>query len=591
MSFSFFRGLPLALSFFSYLFVVEAQNAGASYGSVKTPVDIGLHDLLDGGYTIDIVLGGQSENLVEVGPGAVDTDPSCLPDFTVILDTGSSDLWVNTKGLNLQVTNTTDLQTDNTYAIGDVRGNIAFAELRIGPYVIPHQAFTNASEVSDMPGDIAGLMGIAFDSLSPITTNISLAWGLEAGKELGRTPITNLISQDPSVPGYFDLELGRLDENGTQQNGHFYIGQHMPGAESVANAPKLERISAEHWTVVMDGAKVNGQPFAFNKSSVKGVPDGKVAAVFDSGFTYSQFPSALVNAIYGSIPGAVPYSGAIPGTDNGAGNNWIVPCNASANISFTFAGQEFAVHPRDVIIPNTAIELQKIDGVSILANTTVCTNRFFEGEPVGEYDILLGMGFLRNVYASFQYGDYNWPGINSTGQLPYVQLLSVTEPEAAWAEFTSFSAQQLASGPPALDPATFVRFLTDYNSSTSQSHTSATTAPTTVAGPSASGSADPSASTSTSAASGQAEAAVDLAVSGAASSDDGSSEDSDSKKYGPIALGLLGANVAVGLAVLGITLALCVRGSKERREARYKPIRLPKENMSVDPERGPLYTD
>ncbi|KAI0373545.1 acid protease [Pilatotrama ljubarskyi] len=564
MTFSFFRGLPLALSFFSYLIAVEAQDAGASYGSLNSPVDIALKDMQDGGYTVDIVLGGQN--------------------FTVILDTGSTDLWVAPKGRNIQATNTTDLQTDNTYAVGDTRGNIAFAEMRIGPYVIPHQAFTNASQVSDMPDDVDGIMGVAFEGLSPIAINISRAWGLDVASKLGRAPITNLFSQDPSAPAYFDLELSRLDQDGTAQNGHFFIGQHKPGAEAVAEAPKLQRIDPGHWTVVMDGAKINGQPFSFNKSSVDGVPDGKVAAVFDSGFTYSQFPKALIDAIYGSIPGAVPYSGLIPGMDNGAGNNWIVPCNASANISFIFAGQEFPVHPRDLILFNSTIELEKIDGVSILANTTVCTNRFFEGEPIGSYDILLGMGFLRNVYASFQYGDYEFPGTNSTGQLPYVQLLSVTEPNAAWAEFTAFSAGQLASGPPAIDPAVFVKLLIDYNSthSTSTGAASAATTASTASTPSSSAGATP----------GQLDAAIDsdLAVSGAAS-DDGSSKDSDSSKYGPIALGLLGANVAVGLAVLGLTLALCIRGSKERREARYKPLRLPKEDMPVDPERGPLYSD
>lgn len=59
--------------------------------------------------------------------------------FRVTVDTGSTDLWLDLKGIEIQVSNTTDLIVDTPYAIGDVKGNVLFSELRIGPYVIPHQ--------------------------------------------------------------------------------------------------------------------------------------------------------------------------------------------------------------------------------------------------------------------------------------------------------------------------------------------------------------------------------------------------------------------------------------------------------------------
>lgn len=60
-------------------------------------------------------------------------------DFKVIVDTGSSDLWLDLQGLDIPLTNTTDLIVDTQYAIGDVKGNVLFAELRLGQYVIPSQ--------------------------------------------------------------------------------------------------------------------------------------------------------------------------------------------------------------------------------------------------------------------------------------------------------------------------------------------------------------------------------------------------------------------------------------------------------------------
>ena len=65
----------------------------------------------------------------------------------MILDTGSTDLWVASQGRTVTLTNNTDLETSLVYGIGQVAGNIAFAELRLGEYVIPSQAFINATDV------------------------------------------------------------------------------------------------------------------------------------------------------------------------------------------------------------------------------------------------------------------------------------------------------------------------------------------------------------------------------------------------------------------------------------------------------------
>ncbi|KAL1945700.1 hypothetical protein VTO73DRAFT_1702 [Trametes versicolor] len=555
MSVSFFRVLSL-FSFFSSFIAANGQSTNsasnsvsATYGSLSgsPPVDLDLISVDDEEYLVDIVLGGQT--------------------FRVIVDTGSTDLWLDLQGLDIPLTNTTDLIVDTQYAIGEVKGNVLFAELRLGPYVIPSQAFINATNVTAMPEGTQGLMGMAFDTTG-IYVNMLEAWSRDTANELARGPMSNLIAQNASAPGFFDLRLGRTYANGTELNGHMLIGQHLEGAEAVESAPKLERVDLFHWVVAMDGMNINGKPFTgWNKSIVAGVPEGKVAAVFDSGFTTSAFPKELIDAIYGSIPGAVRYNGSILDTDNGAGlDNWIVPCNASANISFVFAGQEYPVHPLDVVNFYTNPLIGEQDGISIAANASICTNRFFAGDHDESYDILLGMGFLRNVYGSFHYGNYTPPGANITGQLPYVQLLSVTDKDTAWGEYYEYYTQKVLQGSPEVDPATWPKFIADINSDDSDSSddSSSSVAP-----------------------------AGDLEVAGAVAdgSGDSPSSNSDSNKYGPIALGLLGANVAIGLAILVVTLTLCIRSAKGKREARYAPLRLPKEAGIVDPERATLYSD
>lgn len=56
-----------------------------------------------------------------------------------MVDTGSTDLWVYANGRDIQFSNTTDVIAAGQYAIGAVKGNVAFAELQIGPYVVPNQ--------------------------------------------------------------------------------------------------------------------------------------------------------------------------------------------------------------------------------------------------------------------------------------------------------------------------------------------------------------------------------------------------------------------------------------------------------------------
>ncbi|KAI0328368.1 acid protease [Cubamyces sp. BRFM 1775] len=580
---SFFRVLPHALVFLSYVSTVYGQGSGsgsgqgAPYGTLSSSVDVGITGRLgDDAYTTEIVLGGQN--------------------FTVMVDTGSSDLWVDARKLNLHITNDTGVGAEFAYAIGAVQGKIQYAELQIGPYVIPNQVFVSATKADPLPDNILGIIGMAFDTAA-IFTVLTQVWGLESAQKLARSPITNLFAQNPSAPAYFDLQLSRADINNVEHDGHFLFGQHAQGMEAIEQAPKFERVGTEHWTLVMDGMKINGKPFTgWNKSVVAGIPDGKLATVFDSGYTYPQIPQVAVDAIYSSIPGAVPYHGAIPGTDNGGNvTNWIVPCNASTNLTFTLGGQDYPVHPRDIITLYNGVKLDTVNGIDMVANASICLNTYQTGTPDDEYDMLLGMAFLRNVYGSFHYGDYTPPGNVTTGVKPYVQFLSVIEQDTAWADFNNYTAQRLAKSAPAADPASFVKLLNSFASKTQASAASGSGAASVPAGSStrstASVSTTASATSTPASAKVNADTAQNLAVSGAAAGS--SADDSEhSDKYGVFTVALSAASVAIGLAGLSVSLFMCIRGVKGRRGLQYKPLRMPKEEAAgFASERGALYRD
>lgn len=68
-------------------------------------------------------------------------------DFTVILDSGSSDLWVYAPNTTLKTTNSSGVSTNITYGKGFVAGEIQFAELKVGEYTVPSQGSLPPSQL------------------------------------------------------------------------------------------------------------------------------------------------------------------------------------------------------------------------------------------------------------------------------------------------------------------------------------------------------------------------------------------------------------------------------------------------------------
>ncbi|KAI0743088.1 aspartic peptidase domain-containing protein [Daedaleopsis nitida] len=509
-------------------FNIKAHGTGYRYQSGTSNInakDINVTTTNDLSYTVEIFIGGES--------------------FTVILDTGSTDLWVNTKNRNVKLVNTTDLTTGIAYGKGQVLGNIDFAEVKIGDFVIESQAFLNPSEITDFDtAGVDGIMGMGFD-VANIYNTIQRAWGTAAADTLGRAPITSLFAQNPTLPNNFDVQLGRTSELDDVADGTFLISAHDPDFAKVTAAPLLPRIDATHWSIVMDAMHINGKQFAFNKSRIMGAPAGKVVAALDTGFSFPPLPPPAVDAIYGSIPGA---------KFDPVGDMWIVPCTAATNLSFTFSGQEFYVHPLDLTFP--LVTEITVDGA--VKNITACINTYqyltLDPNSFAGFDIILGDAFLRNVYASFDYGDY-YPA-NHTNGLPFVQMVSTTNPATMWQEFRDSRAAALKELPAEFPPDVVVKYDAEQAAST--------------------------------------QAPQQFGATGSAASESDSSEeggDSWSKKYGTLALALLGANLAVGLAVLGVTLTMCVRGTKGKSGSRYAPVRF-KEAAGDDYERGAMkYSD
>ncbi|KAI0343282.1 acid protease [Trametopsis cervina] len=394
-------------------------------------VDENIENAKDIVYATNITVGGQT--------------------FPIQLDSGSSDLWIKRDGLN--VTSTSNLTASLTFGIGEVSGNISFAEMEIGPHTIPSQAFLNADNATNfdtiLNRGILGIMGLAFDSASTIFQTTALTFGLNDTR--GVTPLTNVFLQNRTAPTIFTVLLGRSYDKDGPEEGAFTISETVKGLEAIDDQPQLPRTPAQltnvtvlpRWSVVVDSMTVNGTQFKFNQSSVDGVDGGKQVAVLDTGFTFPQIPAAAVDAIYSNIPGAV---------FNATSGLFNLPCDFPVSMSFELGGKTVPIHPLDITTVST-------DG-----DQTVCHNAYRAislppGVAAG-FDMILGDGFLKNAYAKF---DFNFA---NPDQPPFVQLLATTEPKSALKEFQTVRPKQIKKND---------KSIADAKNSTSSSSSSSST--------------------------------------------------------------------------------------------------------------------
>ncbi|KAJ7069539.1 aspartic peptidase A1 [Mycena amicta] len=344
-------------------------------------------------------------------------------DVSVILDTGSSDLWVSFPGTPPS-TNDTGKSLSLAYAVGSASGNIHTAELQIDNFTVADQAFLQVANSSSFSADSAfnGLVGLGPSAGSSIQNKIK--------GTAGDTMLNRIFQQNKATSNYITFLLNRKNDPGQTLTGQFTISEPMKGFENITSQTKLNVETVhrllkdqQHWQAITDKDSVIGPDGTVINidSIVPKAPDGQLVVVFDSGFTFSQVPRDLSDAIYGRVQGAV-YD-----TKN---EWWTVPCGQEVNLTFHFGGVAFPIHPLDVVDDNFKI-------TDALGNH-VCIGAF---QPItsafslfGNFDAIFGMAFLRNAYTLMDYGDWVDGTTNDRGD-PFIQLLPLTDRDAAHADF------------------------------------------------------------------------------------------------------------------------------------------------------------
>ncbi|EPQ51649.1 acid protease [Gloeophyllum trabeum ATCC 11539] len=315
--------------------------------------------------------------------------------YNVILDTGSSDLWLASSscsgcasssggGPTSAASNSIPLfdpASSSTfknlttpfaiqYASGQATGTLGQDTVQVAGFQVSDQTFgvcDTANGVLSSP--LSGLMGLAWQSLA--SSKATPVWQTLAASG----------QWDSGVMGFFLTRFGNdshakeLEPGGQFSMG--YVNDSLyTGSIDYQNVPSDQ---VAYWTLPVTSLTVQGKSISLPTSG-----SNQYAAI-DTGTTLIGGPSDLVQSLYSNIDGAQAGTGSWEGY-------WFYPCSTSVSSSISFGGPSWSISPDD-------FEHTQVD-----SSGTQCVGAFFEvntGDNTPGW--IVGDAFLKNVYTAFRY--------------------------------------------------------------------------------------------------------------------------------------------------------------------------------------------
>ncbi|KAF5346349.1 hypothetical protein D9758_011478 [Tetrapyrgos nigripes] len=309
--------------------------------------------------------------------------------LNVILDTGSSDLWVVsdscqtcTKGtpmFNTKSSSSLKTSSEGTtirYGSGEVSGSLAADTVQMAGFTVPSQGFLTVDTTSAqlLQGSVSGIMGLGFSPLS--STGATPFWETLANKG-------QLTNQEMA----FWLTRFRGQDNvaSEEPGGVFTLG----GVNNTLFTGDIEFLKTtgdpSFWLLNLMSVTVNGK-------SVSVTTGDSALSAIDTGTTLIGGPTNDVEAIWN----AVPNSGPVRGMDG----FFAFPCDTNVAVSMSFGGKSWGISTADMnlgpVNSGSSFCLGGIFDLSLGSNI-----ESGQGNP----NWVVGATFLKNVYSVFQNGN------------------------------------------------------------------------------------------------------------------------------------------------------------------------------------------
>lgn len=318
----------------------------------------------------------QNADSTYYGTLAIGTPPVS---YNVVLDTGSSDLWVadsscgtSCNGMNTftpsQSSSFTNLSTSFSikYGSGSAQGSLGKDTVQMAGFSVSNQVFAVCDVISNglVESPVSGLMGLAWQSIA--SSGAEPFWQTLASSGAWDQPVmTFQMTRFNNISQSRVLEPGGTFTMGTL-NSSLYTGD--------VDFVNLPQDAVSFWTLPLSSMTVQGNSISL------GTGQNTYSAI-DTGTTLIGGPQAAVDAIYSNIPGSSP------GTGNYEGY-YSFPCNTKVNVTVSFGGRDWSISPADFTLTQTTGDR--------------CIGAFFVSGSTSPAWIF-GDTFLKNVYSVFRY--------------------------------------------------------------------------------------------------------------------------------------------------------------------------------------------
>ncbi|KAJ7767988.1 aspartyl protease [Mycena maculata] len=306
--------------------------------------------------------------------------------FDVILDTGSSDLFVldsscrqcSDVGVPFDSSQSSTFKEGSTsqatviqYGSGSVEGFIATDTVTMGSYSTSSQGFLLAEELDAnlIEAPVSGLMGLAFQGLAQ--TQAVPFW-------------MSLINSNQVPAPEMAFQLARSTSENDAPGGTFTLGGTNSSlfTGSIEFHNLVDASPPQFWMLSLSAATVQGQ-------SVSITSGNSALTAIDTGTTAIGGPTTDVAAFWAAVPGAT----AARGED--AEGFFEFPCTTTVNATLSFGGVAWPINPDDMNLG------------PIEEGSSMCAGALFDislGAAVSSSSPswVVGDTFLKNVYTVFR---------------------------------------------------------------------------------------------------------------------------------------------------------------------------------------------
>lgn len=288
--------------------------------------------------------------------------------FKVVLDTGSSNLWVPSSqcgSIACYLHTKYDSDSSSTYksngssfaiqyGSGSLSGFVSQDTVTIGDIKIPSQDFAEATEEPGLAfafGRFDGILGLGFDTIS--VNHIV-------------PPFYSMVNQKLIDSGVFAFYLGNADEDGDNSEAVFGGVDKSHYTGKITTIPLRRKA---YWEVDLDAISLGKDTAELDNTGV----------ILDTGTSLIALPSSLAEMLNSQI-----------GAKKGYNGQYSIDCSKKSSlpdVTFKLAGYDFSLPASDYILEVSGSCISTFMGMDF-------------PEPVGPLAIL-GDAFLRRYYSIY----------------------------------------------------------------------------------------------------------------------------------------------------------------------------------------------